>query len=57
MYRRIHTQQITGEYKNRMEFIAAFPSCLKAINYTRMMYPGKVYRSLTDEEQEPEQDY
>ena len=56
VYRRIYTEQITGECKTHMEYIAAFPSCLSALSYTRMMYSGKVYRPLTEDEQEPEPD-
>ena len=56
IYRRVHVEQISGDYAPRWEFIAAFPSPVKAANYARQMYPGKVYRPLTDGEQEPEPD-
>ena len=53
LYRRVYIEQISGDYAPRMEFVAAFPSPVKAVDYARRMYPGKVYRPLeADEDQD-----
>ena len=53
LYRRVYVEQIGGGYAPKWKFIAAFPSIVKAVDYARRMYPGKVYWPIeADEDQD-----